>query len=486
MPDLRLLTIALALSGALVSSGAAAQTSPPSEPLVSVAQLREDFAIVKAALYEGAANLHRYRSPAAIEALFARTARRLDRPMTPDGFWRVLQPALAQIGDGHLKADLPAARMTELIRGPQFPLRLRLVDGRMYVLDDASDRIPRGSEIVAINGIGAGAMIRRCGDFISADNGIAARKIGKVQRDFWLLCVPALDLGQAYRVRFRPAGRRETAEADVKAIRPPPASPASPPAPSSLPTELRIWRDAHVARLTLPTLQPSERFRPDEVFKASFAAIAEAQVTDLILDLRGNTGGPDTTGARLFSHLALRPFRYVTSRTAKASHFEFLKYGNEGLNRVFASFPKTPLKGGGFQLNAPIDDLQPPQADAYRGRVYVLIDNRTFSTGSEVASAVRHERRGLILGEESGTVYGGSSGAPATITLPHTKVTVDVPLVAYRLPGWETPERDRAVQPDVRVVATLQQVLAGDDPVLDQVVSRISEAQKRPIVLARP
>jgi hypothetical protein len=77
-------------------------------------------------------------------------------------------------------------------------------------------------------------------------------------------------------------------------------------------------------------------------------------------------------------------------------------------------------------------------------------------------------RAATYIGEESGGGhYGNTSGNTAVITLPHTKMRINVPLYRYNsaVEGYEP--TDRGMIPDHEVHLTQQDVLDGSDSVLE-------------------
>jgi hypothetical protein len=81
---------------------------------------------------------------------------------------------------------------------------------------------------------------------------------------------------------------------------------------------------------------------------------------------------------------------------------------------------------------------------------------------------VHHHGRATFVGEESGAgYYGNVSGGGVTLTLPHSGVRVRIPFIKYScaVSGY-TPE-DRGLIPEHIIVPTVDDLLAGRDPVLE-------------------
>jgi hypothetical protein len=95
--------------------------------------------------------------------------------------------------------------------------------------------------------------------------------------------------------------------------------------------------------------------------------------------------------------------------------------------------------------------------------VFVLIGGGTFSAAIENAMDLKAKVHATLVGEPTGgkpNIFGN----PKTVTLPNSKLSVQFSTSFVR---HVSNDDQSAVEPDVRVSATLADVLAGRDPVLD-------------------
>jgi C-terminal processing protease CtpA/Prc len=89
---------------------------------------------------------------------------------------------------------------------------------------------------------------------------------------------------------------------------------------------------------------------------------------------------------------------------------------------------------------------------------------------------VRSEHRATIVGEETGGAYAGNSaGEFVAITLPETQLKVVVPLEEFVMAVRGPDRKDRGVIPDIPVVPTIDDVLAGTDPELAATLAAIAK-----------
>jgi C-terminal processing protease CtpA/Prc len=117
-----------------------------------------------------------------------------------------------------------------------------------------------------------------------------------------------------------------------------------------------------------------------------------------------------------------------------------------------------------------------PQPDAYSGNLYVLVDGGSFSNSGIVASAIRHYRRGVIIGEETGGNEKVLCGYESLTVLPNTRLQVYIPtrqFVIRDMPGNE----GRGVIPDFIISPSIQGLISGKDEVLEYCIGLIKDKQ---------
>jgi hypothetical protein len=445
----------------------------------SAQDLREDFALLRSSVLEAHAGLYRYRSREEITRLFDRVETRLD-DMSEAEFYATIAAALAGIRDGHT-LSLPSERWMEWYEtsASVLPVRLRLVNGRAFVVASADPRIVHGAEILAIDGRSTSSILEQLRRRLPLDGfaatGIAAGSLRRFELAYHLF----VGRPEVFTIRLRsPAGK--TATLRISAVRPAalPAPPAEPPlAFNSLDTTTALLRIA--------------TFAADEIEAAgidyagwldsTFARLAESGASNLIIDLRGNEGGRDTYGALLLRHLMDAPFAYYRQLAARTNRVSF--WSNTQLDSAFnarfgAGLQRT--DSGEFLLPAGRHENlneQQPAPPVFKGRVWVLIDGGTFSTAAEFCAVARSLGRATFAGEETGGAYeGNASGTFAVLTLPHTGVRVVIPLVRYELAVVPAAERGRGVLPDYR----LDGAPSLDDRVLiSQVLALINKDRSR-------
>jgi C-terminal processing protease CtpA/Prc len=108
--------------------------------------------------------------------------------------------------------------------------------------------------------------------------------------------------------------------------------------------------------------------------------------------------------------------------------------------------------------------MQQPGKPHFGGKVFILINGGSFSTTCEFTSTVHFHKRATFIGEEAGGgYYGNTSGYGTTVTLPNSKLVLNLPFQTYYLSVNGYKAADRSVMPDYPIHYTIRELLAGED-----------------------
>ena len=188
-------------------------------------------------------------------------------------------------------------------------------------------------------------------------------------------------------------------------------------------------------------------------------SISDSACPHLIIDVRNNPGGDCI---RFFSMIAEKPFQPVEyNKVNKQENYEFLKYSLNYVPEVVSFSEFTPMEGkSGFYLFNE-DWVHPDTSVNYKGKVYILTNERSFSASSDLAALVKKHYRGAIVGRETGSgFYQMNAKESPQLRLPNSLIVVTYPLRKFvfvsqldeRIP-W-----GRGVLPDFPVLLSLDEV----------------------------
>lgn len=196
------------------------------------------------------------------------------------------------------------------------------------------------------------------------------------------------------------------------------------------------------ARLVIKSFQSSKVKMSDykKYLKRFFTELKEKDISNLIIDLRGNWGGTPNPAGHLFSYLISEP----------APYFEEAMF-------IY------------FSLKKPVK----PAENHFTGSIYILTDGASFSTTGHLCSLLKYHNIGTFIGEESG---GGAvvTDGGKNITLKNTKLRIYCARTVFKAAVSGLLE-GHGVIPDYEIRFSRQDYLNGNDPQLQKAVELINK-----------
>lgn len=219
-----------------------------------------------------------------------------------------------------------------------------------------------------------------------------------------------------------------------------------------------------------------------EQIKEHIAQMASDSVTNLIIDLRNNSGGNEEVMAELYSYLAQEPFRQeIYRKVNKRGNFDFFRYScnHAESQELFSEYEPTP-DCNGFLLDLSDQWLQPDSVVNYKGKVYLLTNERSFSAAATFAGWVKSQNRGVIVGRETGSTYHQMKAIQfEEIMLPNSKYIIHFPLIQTVMDTIvnERFPYGRGVLPDYEVKLVLDELSSPNDTILDYTLQLIRDGK---------
>lgn len=467
----------------VLAAGAAGLMAGP----VSAADLRGDIAILRQAYGALHPGLHRYATPAAIEAGFRRLEQRLlatdsvaDRLLALNRFTAMVKCGHTQPNPYNQSDAVDAA----ILRPRRLPFAFRWLAGEMVVTwSDPATPLPRGARILGIDGRSTGDILQRLLPLARADGNNTGKRIaqmgvsGQERYETFDIAYALLFGSPGETVLIKAVLPGETAPRRIE-IASLPGGGARLPTPDSR-SDAPLWTldrlPGGVLRLTMPTWAMFNSKWDWQAFLAE-ALDEAAGARALVVDIRGNEGGNDCGDAILQ--------RLVRQDTRPLPYRRKVRYRRvpDGLNPHLDTWDKSfrdwgddavgPGPDGYFALRDEADDVRAlirPAGKPIGGKVFVLTDAACSSATFQFAQVIRETGIATLAGTTTGGNRRGiNGGAFFFVRLPASGLEVDLPLIGY-FP--DAPQPDAGIEPDVTVPTTAADIAAGRDPVLTRVLS---------------
>ena len=493
----------------------------PTKPIPAEA-LREDFGIIRGAIENEHGAPYLYTSKEELSAMFDAAYAKLNKPMSEVEFVKLVGPIIHAVHDGHTNLSLPDDFKYRYIFEENvgvFPLVSYFEKDRVRVWSDGTPEgsVPRGSEILAVDGEPTEKLVRRVIDlFVSTDGytyGVARETLsyrGYLNYRFLTYLAYLKGLPETYEVTLRtPQGDEETVQiesvnidhlADVISARY--ANPLAEEVAdeggegNEAATHLR-W-EGDVPILNVDSFDEATFDEYAEAVEIAFTEIHERGARNLVLDLRENGGGEASRAPLIFRYLGKENILVNTSFEARTLQTKYAKYtegpwSNRITNYLYALFLMKRDNERGLWVardaaltterntgNPPFLTWPELTLPPFEGHIFMLISGQTFSSGGDFAALidVYHKPLTIIGRETSGSATTLVASLFSNLILPNTRLEVRVSLVRLDLAGAEGLEKGRGVIPDVEVWPTFEDVVEGRDRVLETALNLIEQERR--------
>jgi len=365
------------------------------------------------------------------------------------------QELAASIQDGHTKVYFPNHSWEYL--EPIFPFRLKLIEDEVYVIEKwGNDNIPKFAQIFDINQIPIETLYEQSVKLFSTS--LDHAKALWFERKFSHLLSTYHSLKAPWKVRFGHNGKVQTGTVEGMTIN----------------VYLAKWRNIRKSQfreysftvdgkkipvLEIPSYSHGSEAEYHKFIDKFFKKYKKSEY--LVIDLRFNGGGNGYWGHYLLDYLTDDPFMISKRFDFKVSDYlRDSEYAEKAGNRL------TEAENGEY-LTIQSNQMWTPKTDEnkFRGKIFLLISERTFSAGAVTAAIFKFHQMGIIIGQETSGREKLCSD-PVTIELPNSKLKATIPVAIYTLPGNNP---DRGVIPDIKINYSINDYKNGVDKEMGKV-----------------
>lgn len=486
--------------------------------MISPEKLREDVDFAYHKLQEMHPKLNWYISNQELKYKFDSLKTTINKPLTPVQFYFKLQPVIAEIREGHLSLRIPSKRYSkkeikalENKKGLFGRFEYYLEGNHLYFIEnrDSIENIKPGTELLSINDVPVSDYLKKYRELISSD-GYNTTFQPYYLKDFFFNFFVAekgimdsakietlyTDERRTFTLKRESKSKKEIEEdkADKKRTQEKKLNDYVASTNSYNRSFKFLDKDSTVAYMKIKSFS---RIFSDKFYKESFAKIKNAESSYLIIDIRNNYGGSLYEINNLYSYLAPEPFVLIkpsqlTSRTSplktnyfrKSNPFNYavksIMYPGYFFTQAFSSYKG---KDGIVYYRMKENKPTKPKKDAFKGKVYVLINGGSFSASSIISSKLKYDRRVTLVGEETGGANDGTvAGFYSYQKLPNSKIDFPIGLLLVQ-PNIDFAETKKGVVPDVEIEESLQDIIDKKDVQLDWIKKEITKENASPNIL---
>lgn len=478
------------------------------EKKIPVEQLREDVDFAYDKLKRFHPELYWYISKSNLDHKFDSIKTSFTKPLTPNEFYFQFSPVIASINEGHLKLKAIPRKYTKAeekafkSKRPLFALMdYQVVDDKIFVKENKEnvENIKVGTEILKINNENVSDLIKKYRKLYSSDG--KNQTFQKYFMNLTFFNYYTLEKGYLDSVTLQTKmdntiadvfiKRKNKTDQQVNIDKLKPKITAVQKVQDydinskSYNRNLKFLKtDSSVAYIKVKTFSAT---LAKKFYKETFAKIKDAKSDYLILDIRDNLGGSLSEINTLYSYLTDKEFTLIKApeMTSKTSglHQNYFR-GQNVFSSIFTAIGYPFFLAGNYFLSSKKENRYyfrefaskptKPKKDAFRGKIYVLINGGSFSASSIISAKLKYDKRALIIGEETGGANDGTvAGVNNTVTLPYSKLALPIGLFLIR-PNIEFDNKSRGVMPNVEVDPNFGNLSDSEDKMMKWVMDDIA------------
>ncbi|TRX35012.1 peptidase S41 [Flavobacterium sp. ZT3R18] len=462
--------------------------------------------------------LYWYISKKELDYKFDSLKNTITKPMTSFEFYKKLSPVVASVRQGHLIVSPSTKKLNKAEKkalkdkgiGPFSQFDFGIINDKMYVLKNKSKNksIQTGAEVIAINdkkiselvsgyytlftSDGYNKTFKRkrmsymISTFYSNENGLqdSINYSFKQNDSLRVVCIKRKKTEPLKTNKAKTKEAITTLDAkQKKKIKKDKSTYGYDETTKTNNRDLKfIEKDSSIALLKI---RHFDLGKPSRFYEESFGKMQLKKTKTLIIDLRNNPGGALNEISDLYSYLSdstyvfLNPYE-VASKTSLIEKSPFNKAP------LLAKILVTPFyapvvyfktykdKNGNYYASNSLSKPKPINKNAFKGKVYVIINGGSFSASSIISSNLKGSKRATFVGEETGGAFNGSvAGIMPMIKLPNSEINIKIGLLAIT-PFYKTTLEGRGVFPDKEIVPTIADYVNGKDPELNWILEDIT------------
>jgi hypothetical protein len=325
--------------------------------------------------------------------------------MTQNEFYLLVSPLLSYLNDAHSNFLCPMDQRKRfmLSGGLSFPFSVTLCGNSVFISEyygEDSLLFKGGEEIVQINALSSSVLLNKMRKLVGGNSVSIQNKTIEMNFRTYLWMISGYENDYELTLRNESNQQLKTFVKGItndQFIRNRKRYPSVPQEQLSLFTD----RQGQTAVLTLRSFADLNGFCA--FADSAFRVIAENNITSLIIDIRGNSGGRSIGVDSLMNFLTGKTYSQYREIDTRISQ-DLKAYYKEKYPEKFEEIKDLAVDE---RLVCSGDTVNPhPKKFQYKGRLFLLTNQQTFSAAATFAGAFRKLNLGIIIGEETGGTIG--------------------------------------------------------------------------------
>jgi C-terminal processing protease CtpA/Prc len=395
----------------------------------SIDELKQDLNYLVEQLEQNHPQLYRYISKEKFYGLIDLSMQSIDSELTVEEYFNMIAPIIESIKCSHTGIRLPENYQKGIHSSGNFlPLKLLLTGNKAFCISNYSNsEILPGNEILSINNISIQNIKEKLYKYVPSDGDNETTKDYKLNHNFnsyYFL----IDNSNTFEIEYLNSDTK--LKTSVKACKYSEVNENNEVARDEMPIEFFLSKENKVGRLTVKSFMIGDINKYIQKMDGIFQLLHNEKIQNLILDLRGNSGGHPIFAAQLLSYLTDKEFTYF-ERNNDVKEFE------------------------------PLYNKMQPNKIQFEGNIYVFVDGGCLSATGHFISLLKYHTNAIFIGEELGSTF-SCNDFSVKVTSPNTKIEANIPRTTFET-AIDEKEKMNSFTLDYNVNISIEDYLSGTD-----------------------
>jgi hypothetical protein len=438
-------------------------------------QLQSDFDILTKTIIEEHPSVYKFISADSLNLKIDFFSKKLTDGLTDNEFHIIVREFLMFIRCGHTVA-MPSVDWYSYYRtnARMLPFEVFILDNKVFIEEyfGTDSVLNRGTEIIMIEGVAVSEILAKMASIQPRDGfstSFVDASIEKLFRTYYLFL---FENKASYQISYKDTNKEiETKSFDGTLSKSEKNNSAydSLTYKSILKTQSsQLYFPLSNESMAILDINQFQQKDYKKYYKSVFEELKQNEISNLVIDIRGNGGGYFPNANLLLKYLSpgIIDFSFYKSKAKyKNEHLEMESY-SKLTQRLFNLKPDR-----NKDKNTRYYDFhyKPIKKNHFNGKIFLLTDGGSFSMSGFVSAFLKHKTDAILIGSETGGGECGSNGIlMQTLTLPATKIRVSIPVyhVDHKI---NDASFARGVIPDIKVDYTLDEIINKIDKEIEEV-----------------
>jgi hypothetical protein len=471
------------------------------QTILKAEDLQKDFAIARKSYEQMHPGLYKYQSKEVIDKAFEDCKTALNHDQSLAEAYLNFHKLTAQFRCGHAYPNF--YNQTGFLKKELFeqkvclPFQFQLIDDRMLITRSADSTLSKGIEIKSINGFAVSTIIKTLLPIVRADgsNDAKRRKLLEVSGQnfeyfdiFFPMYFPMKS--DNFELEIYDYTSKKRSKVSVKALNRTERSKIlkSKYIDSETVVAKFYWLDDKTAIMQINNLAVyNKAFNFNEYFRNSVNEYTQKQGKNLIIDIRKCEGGNTSEMVKLIPYLSKNKIEikneqdcwaYIKIDSTLKQYVDNKSWASGWFNMNEKYFTK--LANGQYRSkDGEKSEIIIPASVSLDGKVYLMTSATNSSATYIMANIFKEYKLATLVGQTTGGNQRGiTAGAMFFMSLPNTKIEIDVPLIGMNYDLAKT-RPDAGLSPDVYVKPNIMDALKGIDTEMEIVKKLITKNSKK-------